>query len=193
MISAQGFQDLYQAQLGAVYNYVRYRLGDAEAEDLTAAVFTRAWDQRSRQDAARGSPEAWLWSMTRSMVADRRRWLRRRPVEPLAEDLPSGDDLSGLVLQGIEWERLAQALDLLPEPDQELIALRFGAGLPHRAIAAELDLTEAACAQRLHRALRRLRALLTAGPMSTTAAAVAALPSAAAQSAAATPPPRLQP
>lgn len=188
MISAQGFQELYQAQLGAVYNYVRYRLGDAEAEDLTASVFTRAWDQRSRQDAARGSPEAWLWSMARSMVADRRRWLRRRPVEPLGVDLPSGDDLPGLVLQAMEWERLARALDRLPEPDRDLIALRFGAGLPHKAIAAELDLTETACAQRLHRALRRLRVTLTAEPAAVATATLAAPPPAAA-----IPPPRQQP
>lgn len=161
MISAQGFQDLYRAQVGPVYNYVRYRLGDAEAEDLTAAVFTRAWDLRSRQDPARGTPEAWLWSMARSMVADQQRWLRRRPEQPLSDDLPSADDLSGEVLRGIAWEQLVQALDRLPEPDRDLIALRFGAGLPHRAIAAELGLTEPACAQRLHRALRRLRAQLT--------------------------------
>jgi len=164
MINEQGFQDLYRAQVGPVYNYVRYRLGDAEAEDLTAAVFTKAWDLRSRQDPARGTPEAWLWSMARSMVADHQRWLRRRPAEPLSDDLPADDDLSGEVLRGLAWEQLVQALARLPEPDRELIALRFGAGLSHRVIAAELGLTEPACAQRLHRALRRLRAHLVPAP-----------------------------
>lgn len=161
MISTTAFEQLYRGQVAGVFNYARYRLGDAEAEDLTAAAFTRAWDLRAQQDEARGSAEAWLWAIVRRMVADRRRFLRRRPQQALAEDLPlPAEDLSATVLARLDWEALAQALDGLPELERELIALRFGGGLAHRLIAAELGLSEAACAQRLHRALGRLRAAL---------------------------------
>lgn len=168
MISAAVFQRLYEAQVAGVYNYVRYRLGDAEAEDLTAAAFTRAWDLRAQQDPGRGSLEAWLWAIVRRMVADRRRFLRRRPQEPLGEDLPMPEgDLGAMVLAHLDQEALLQALDGLPELERELIALRFGGGLSHRLIARELGLTEGASAQRLRRALARLRSLLTppAGPL----------------------------
>ncbi len=42
-LSEDAFSYLYQRQLGRVFNYVRYRLGSEEAEDVTADIFLRAW------------------------------------------------------------------------------------------------------------------------------------------------------
>lgn len=153
------FQALYDAQLTPVYNYARYRLGDADAEDATADAFARAWAARAAFDPSRGDASPWLWAIVRNAVTDR---LRRRAHAPFALS-PSvaasgGDhDVHGAAAARIDWGRLVAAVAALPDLDHDIVALRIGAGLGHEAIGAAVGLSAGAVAQRLHRALGRLR------------------------------------
>jgi RNA polymerase sigma-70 factor (ECF subfamily) len=56
---------------------------------------------------------------------------------------------------------LNQLIRALSVEQQELIALKFGAGLTNRAIADLLDKSETAVGSALHRALGKIRELLT--------------------------------
>lgn len=154
-----GFRGLYREQLGPVLNYARYRLGASEADDIAADAFTRAWAARATYDAGHGPPAAWLWAITRNAVTDRLRYRRPEPLE-LPTDLPAGQDPHGEVARRDEWQRLGAAVARLADVDQEIIALRFGAGHSNRAIAGMLGLSEANVAQRLRRALRTVRMAL---------------------------------
>jgi len=154
------FDALYLDCAAAVYNYVRYRCGDDEAEDVTADVFVRAWRCRGQYQPALGAPSAWLWAIARNMVKNH---LRDRPA--LTELLDAADALSAGggdrdagAWAHFAWGEAMAALGRLAPVDQEIIALRFGAGHTNRAIAGMLDLSENTVAQRLHRALHRLRA-----------------------------------
>ena len=60
-LSEDVFIGLYERQLDRVFNYVRYRLGPGEAEDVTADIFLRAWDRRKSYDPGKGAPSTWLW------------------------------------------------------------------------------------------------------------------------------------
>lgn len=155
-LSEDAFTHLYEYHLERVFNYVRYRLGSEEAEDITADIFIRAWSRRRDYDPDRGTPSTWLWAIARNAVTDRLR--RRRPIQiELSPDLAVADDpLSALDKEG-EWGRVKVALARLPAVDQEIIALRFGAGHTNRAIAGIVEMSEANVAQRLRRALRKLR------------------------------------
>jgi RNA polymerase sigma factor (sigma-70 family) len=158
-LSEDAFIGLYERQLDRVFNYVRYRLGPGEAEDVTADIFLRAWDRRQSYDPRKGAPSTWLWAIARNMVTDSLR--RRRPIQiELPADLAAADDPSGEVEGQDEWRRVQLALVSLPSIDQEIIALRFGAGHTNRAIASLLELSEANVAQRLRRALRKMRTRL---------------------------------
>lgn len=156
-LSEDAFTTLYQSQLDRVFNYVRYRLGSEEAEDVTADIFARAWSRREKYDSHKGTPSTWLWAIARNLVTDRLR--RRRLVQvELSTDLPSsGDEPLAEVSRQEEWGQVWRALTRLPSVDQEIIALRFGAGHTNRSIAALLGLSEANVAQRLRRALRKMR------------------------------------
>ena len=155
-LSEDVFIGLYERQLDRVFNYVRYRLGPGEAEDVTAEIFLRAWDRRQSYDPRKGAPSTWLWAIARNLVTD---WLRRRrPVQvELSADLATTDDPLREVEGQDEWQRVQLALGSLKAIDQEIIALRFGAGHTNRAIAGLLGLSEANVAQRLRRALRKMR------------------------------------
>jgi RNA polymerase sigma factor (sigma-70 family) len=93
------------------------------------------------------------------MVTDRLRGRKPPPVE-LFPDLPAAGDSLAVIDEDQEWQRIRLALDRLPPIDQEIIALRFGASHTHRTIAALMGLSEANVAQRLRRALRKMRATL---------------------------------
>jgi len=155
-LSDDAFTILYQDQLDRVFNYVRYRLGSEEAEDVTADIFARAWSRRQSYDSHKGMPSTWLWAIARNLVTDRLRRRRLAQVE-LSAELPSGEDPLAEVSRQEEWEQVWGALTRLPAVDQEIIALRFGAGHTNRSIAGLLGLSEANVAQRLRRALGKVR------------------------------------
>jgi RNA polymerase sigma-70 factor (ECF subfamily) len=161
-LDEESFVQLYEAQLGRILNYVRYRLGAAEAEDIAAAILTRAWARRRTYRPARGSLESWLWAIARNIVTDR---LRRHRPEPaaLSPDLAAPSDPAVELDRREEWRQVQAALQGLPALDREIVALRFGAGHTNRAIAALLDMSEANVAQRLRRALHRMRTFLQGG------------------------------
>jgi RNA polymerase sigma-70 factor (ECF subfamily) len=158
-LNEDAFGSLYRQHLGRVFNYVRYRLGSEEAEDVTADIFIRAWSRRRDYDARRGALDTWLWTIARNVVIDRLR--RRHLVEiELSENLAAANDPLMEVSKEEEWQRVRMALERLPPVDQEIIALRFGAGHTNRTIAALVGLSEANVAQRLRRALQKMRTFL---------------------------------
>ncbi len=155
-LSEDAFTMLYQSQLDRVLNYVRYRLGSGEAEDVTADIFVRAWSRRESYDSRKGEPSTWLWAIARNLVTDRLRRRRLTQVE-LSANLPSEHEPFSEISQQEEWELVWTSISRLPLVDQEIIALRFGAGYTNRSIAALVELSEANVSQRLRRALHKVR------------------------------------
>jgi RNA polymerase sigma-70 factor (ECF subfamily) len=146
-----------------VYRYVRFRLATREAaEDVTSEVFMKALRALERYDPSRASPRTWLLRIARNAVTDHLRSLRRRSslhvsldrVPDLVADVPSPDER---VLREERIEVLLNANRELRPADQEILSLRYGAGLNNREIAHALGVSTNAVAVRLHRALARLK------------------------------------
>lgn len=158
-VEADAFAQLYREHLGGVYNFCLYRVGDAvAAEDLTADIFERAWRARRRYDARQGQFATWLYAIARRKVIDWQRRQRRRPTVVLDERLASS--LAGpeaLGAQADDRRRLRRLIQDLPGPDQELIAMKYGAGMTNRDIAALLGKNESAVGSALFRLVRKLR------------------------------------
>ncbi len=142
-----------------VYAYVAYRVGDGpEAEDITSDVFERALRYRAKYDPAKGEPVQWLIGIARSRIAD----VSKPPgVELRSEPVDEAGAMS-LEQDAVRRIALSQALDSLAARDRELVALRYGADLTARQIADLLGTRTNAVEVALHRALARLREVLTA-------------------------------
>ncbi len=153
-LDGASFQDLYVRQWSSVVNYFRYRVGPSEAEDTAAEVFSRLWSRRATFDPARAPADHWLWVAVRNAAIDNLR-RRGRETEPLL-DVRMGDSLEDRTARSVD---LLARLHRLAASDHEILALRFGAGLPHQHIADLLGMRPGAVAVRMHRALRRLRTL----------------------------------
>lgn len=158
------FAAWYRENRAVVYRYVRFRVATRDvAEDVTSEVFLKALRALDRFDDSLASPRTWLLRIARNAVTDHLRSLRRRGslhvsldrVPDLVADVPSADDR---VLRQERIQTLLNCAGSLREMDQEILSLRYGAGLDNGEIAEALGISNNAVAVRLHRALKRLKA-----------------------------------
>jgi RNA polymerase sigma-70 factor, ECF subfamily len=151
------FAGLYRQYVKPVYRYLYSRIGQVDdAEDLTTQVFLEAFQGLGRYRSI-GPFAAWLFTIARRRVIDHLR--RRRPVSDLNDQVEASDtsgDPQVQVVQREEFQRLQAQLAGLKESDQELLRLRFAAGLGFAEIAHVLNHSEAATKMSLYRLLRRL-------------------------------------
>lgn len=157
------FEAWYHDHRSVVYRYVRFRVATREAaEDVTSEVFMKALRSLDRYDANLASPRTWLLRIARNAVTDHLRALRRRGslhvsldrVPDLVADVPSQDER---VLRQERIQKLLNGNQTLRRADQEILSLRYGAGLGNSEIAEALGISNNAVAVRLHRALKRLK------------------------------------
>ncbi|HEY6065184.1 MAG TPA: RNA polymerase sigma factor [Thermoanaerobaculia bacterium] len=122
------------------------------AEDLVQEVFLRVW-KSARSFRPDGSFRGWLYRIARNAAADEfRKSSRLAPVGVAVspEDLPAPERVPG---------ELAAALARLAAADREVLVLARFHGLSGAELAAALECSTGAARVRLHRALKRLRAL----------------------------------
>lgn len=161
--NAEAFGDLYIACLDRVYRYVFYRVGDARlAEDLTEITFLRAWEARRRYKPGKVPVLGWLYRIAHNAVIDHFR--SAHPDAELSPALPaSGGDIEAGIAEREEMHDVAMALRGLDEVCQEVLSLRFIAGLSHAEVAQLLGRSEEAVRVIQFRAVRRLRELMRGG------------------------------
>src|SRR5512133_1732001 len=153
------FSMLYDRYVQSIYRYLYYRIGSAsEAEDLTSQTFLSALEALPRYQH-QGNFAAWLFRIARGKVID---YVRRQHRQlPLKETYPAGTaDLLAQVVRSDEIERLSVLIRALDEDDQELIRLRYTAGLPFAQIAAVLNSNENTVKKCLYRVMARLQSQL---------------------------------
>jgi RNA polymerase sigma-70 factor (ECF subfamily) len=157
------FESWYHEHRASVYRYIRFRVATREAaEDVTSEVFMKALRSFERYDASLAAPRTWLLRIARNAVTDHLRALKRRGslhvtldrVPDLVAEVPDQEER---LLREERIQTLLNGNQTLSQPDQEILSLRFGAGLSNGEIAETLNITHNAVAVRLHRALKRLK------------------------------------
>jgi RNA polymerase sigma-70 factor, ECF subfamily len=151
------FAALYDRFLPPVYRYLHRRTGSrADAEDLTAQTFLSALEALPRY-REQGHFAAWLFAIARSKLGTH--WRAGRGQTGLDEiaELGVDPDLFGGVVRGQQLARLNRLLRALGEDEQELIRLRYVAGLPFGEMAVLLGKNEDAVKKSLYRLLARLQ------------------------------------
>jgi RNA polymerase sigma-70 factor (ECF subfamily) len=152
------FTELYRRYVVRVYRYLYSHVGEAaDAEDLTAQVFTAAWESRQRY-REQGVFAAWLFRIARHKIADHFR--HRHPQFSLEGDDPplkvDWDPLGQLVYDE-SLQRLSRLVHCLEPKQIELLRLRFAADLTFAEMGAALGKSEAAVKMAFHRLLEDLQ------------------------------------
>jgi RNA polymerase sigma-70 factor (ECF subfamily) len=153
------FDRLYAEHAQRLFAFLVYRTGDRGlAEDLLADTFEAAYRARGRFDRGRGSERTWLTTIALNGLRDH---ARRRSAEARAYERMSSSD--GLGADGEDLDAVAdrdlvsRGLAKLSDEERETVALRFGADLTVKQIAAALGEPETTIDGRVYRALRKLR------------------------------------
>ncbi|MBI2854202.1 MAG: sigma-70 family RNA polymerase sigma factor [Chloroflexi bacterium] len=158
------FGRLYDEYVQKVFRYIHYKVNDSPlAEDLTSAVFEKALLNFSKYDKDKAAFSTWIFTIANTMVIDHFRVHGKRQNAPLeaAATMPATGLLpeEEMEKQG-EQECLKICLSRLPEQDQEIIRLKFGAEINNRQIAKMVKLSDVNVGTRLYRAMGKLRECL---------------------------------
>ncbi|MFF6995910.1 RNA polymerase sigma factor [Streptomyces sp. NPDC008313] len=162
---AAGFAVFYEANFDAVLGFVTRRTTCPQvAADLTADIFVAALEAAGQYDPRRGVPAAWLYGITRNVLASHYRGSAREQhaVARLnGHRLLDEEDIAALeerIDAGRAARELAERHSGLSEPLREVLDLVAVDGLTPREAAQVLGLNRATVRSRLHRAKRQLRA-----------------------------------
>ncbi len=153
---ARAFGVLYEQHVDRVYAYIAHRVGNrADAEDLTEEVFLKALANLGRF-RWRGSLLPWLLTIARNLVTDHWRRRNREREWPLAPPA-AANGLTDAVERHWQREQLRAAAGELTELQQQVIALRFAAGLSIAETAQVMGRSENAVKNLQHKAIAALR------------------------------------
>ena len=162
------FARLYDATaprvLGLAVRVVRDR---AQAEEVTQEAFLEIWRTSGRYDPDRGSPLAWLLTITHRKAVDRVRAAEaatRRDVTYQQRNQPvEHDSTAEAAHASIEAHRVRGALAHLTEVQREAVSLAYLGGYTHTEVATMLDLPLGTAKTRIRDGLIRLRDALGVG------------------------------
>jgi RNA polymerase sigma factor (sigma-70 family) len=151
------FSRLYRDHEGEILRYALRRSAEPQdAADVVAETFLVAW-RRLGEVPADAEARLWLYATARRVLANHQRGIKRRTR--LAERLR--DELRRqLPLQPVSDRPVLDALAGMADADRELLMLVGMEELSPSEAARVLGISTMAARTRLHRARRRLRALL---------------------------------
>ncbi len=153
----QQFDRFYRSNASDVLRWV-IRLGGTllDAEDVTHDVFSVAWKRRAQ--LTHGEPRAWLYGITRNVVANKRRRARLRrfvglhSIAPVPDPRPGADER----VEALFRRRLVQeALETLSDKHREAVVLFDLEELSAVEAAAMIGVSVGTVYSRLHHGRKR--------------------------------------
>ena len=156
------FSGIYERYARDLYRFLLYLSGNRElAEDLTSEAFVQAFCAPA--DLRVDTVKAYLFAIARNLYRDTVK--RQRRLIPMAE-APERADSAPLPDRTIKDRQtlsvVLQAIQNLPGPQREALALSVDDDLRYDQIGAILGCSVAAVKVRIHRARLQLRAELKA-------------------------------
>jgi len=144
----QAFSQLYDHSSTLLFTLAVRILGNhEEAAELLQDVYLEVWRKVSRYDVGRGTPVAWLVTLTKSRAIDRLRARAARGYQA-TNSLEAGTaaqvtDIGPNPFESKADQELRIAVETavaeLPQAQQQAIELAYYEGLSHTEIAARLN------------------------------------------------------
>jgi RNA polymerase sigma-70 factor (ECF subfamily) len=157
------WEQLVRQHQEAVFRLAYLLLGDAdEAEDVAQETFIRAFRALDRFDTSRPL-RPWLLRITTNLAYNHRRSIGRYLAAARRMFLFTPESVTSIEGQSSQhWDAqlLWQAVRRLNAVDQQVIYLRYFLDLSEAEMATTLNIASGTVKSRLHRAMRRLRAVV---------------------------------
>ena len=142
-----------------IYRYIYRQVSDVEvARDLAADVFHRLLQAVQKGNGPCQDMKAWLYRTAHNIVIDHYRRRQYRDDLPLFDDIVDKEiDLARTAELRIDAGRVRLAFDQLTPDQQQVIALKFLAGLSNGEVAEIMEKPIGAVKSLQHRALAALQ------------------------------------
>jgi RNA polymerase sigma-70 factor (ECF subfamily) len=165
----QEFGEAYERYSDELFRHCCLRISDRErATELTQETFVRAWQYMERGEEVR-ELRPFLYRTLRNLIIDEYRKHKTVSLESMLESeqgstevfMPA-DESNTLeaAVDRFDGKRALDSLARLPEPYREVLVMRYVDGFSLAEIARELGESENAVSVRIHRGLKKMRALL---------------------------------
>jgi RNA polymerase sigma-70 factor (ECF subfamily) len=164
----QAFAALYDAVSPQVYGLALRVVRDpAQAEEVAQEVFLEIWRTASRYQPDKGSPLAWMLTITHRRAVDRVRAAEaatRRDVAYERRNQPVSHDATAETAHAaLEARRVRSALGTLTAVQRQAVELAYLGGYTHTEVAGMLELPVGTAKTRIRDGLIRLRDTLGVG------------------------------
>lgn len=151
------FGELYDLYVQPVFRYLYRRVGSLQdAEDLTSQTFIAAIESLGRY-REQNHFAAWLFGIAHHKLVDYYRRNKSHPFAENMEDLSKEEDALGKIIVDEELSHLLVLIQSLRNDEQDLIYLRYLAGLSYVEIAELLGKNVEAVKKSIYRLLARLK------------------------------------
>ena len=153
----EAFSALYERYVRQIYGYVFSHVGNVpDAEDLTAQIFMAALEGLGGYQH-NGYFRAWLFGIARFKIGDFFR--REKKLTSISDDkdIVSETDLLQSVVEQELKQSLAELMLTLSEEEQELLRLRYQAGLSFPEMAQLLKRTPEGVKKAVYRLVARIQ------------------------------------
>lgn len=155
------FLAAYEAYAEAIYRHCFFRVFSKElAEELMQETFMKTWAYLEEEAREVENLRAFLYKVANNLIIDHARRKKEQSLDDILEAHPtfepagSGkEDVERVVLMREVRESLAQ----LPEPERQLLIMRYVDDLDPKDIAAILGITPNHVSVKLNRAMRQLK------------------------------------
>ncbi|WP_295807258.1 sigma-70 family RNA polymerase sigma factor [uncultured Nitratireductor sp.] len=143
---------------------IRRGAPDRLAEDLAQEAMLSVWRKAATFDRNRASAAAWIFTIARNKRIDALRREGRPDYDPADPSLiPAAPATAEQVVEVTQQvERLARAMEVLPEAQAELVRMAYFEDKAHGRIATETGLPLGTVKSRLRLAVGHLRKALNA-------------------------------
>lgn len=155
----EAFRQLYDRYAGRLMAYVQAMgRGRLSAEDLVQEVFVGLWRKAAQYRPALGTPDAWIFTITRNKVLDI--WRSRSPLEDRGDlELETLMDAAPIPDPALV-ATIHQALRGLPEDLRKPLVLAYFGGYTYEEAAGRLGVPVGTLKSRIRSALGQLKGLL---------------------------------
>lgn len=150
---------IYHEYKDKVHGYIRGRTHHAQdAEDLTANVFLKVYQNYHLFDEERASLSTWIYTITQHTLYDYYR--TNRTGDEWTEMMAAAEDIESGLLREESLEELADALEQLEEKERDLILFHYYKNMTLKDIAQRMGVSYATAKNLHRRALDKLKCLL---------------------------------
>lgn len=166
-VDAAAFGELCERHMRTIHAFLRQRVGEDPAADLTAETFAQAWRGRRRLKPERDEEViAWLHGIARNLAGS---YLRHQTVETkgrrklgmqldyTATTADAYAELDESLSTNAVQPQLERALARLPAGQREAVSLRVVDELGYREIGRALGCSEPVARMKVARGLKALR------------------------------------